>query len=84
MVINYLNRAAANAEGESRAIWERESYFESLGANDSQFVETETTASKGEVQLSDSHSYRASAILYDLAEQFIRRRSAGQIPAVTT
>ena len=55
MVINYLNLAGFNAEGEgeSEAIGERESFFESFGFNETQRVDNQVTTFDGEVISSD-------------------------------
>ena len=67
------------AKAQGQAIRERESFFESLGFNDTQDVENSTTTIGGDDLLRDSYRNSAEglAMLNELAEQLIRRRRAG-------
>ena len=79
LVINELNRMRSGAGGEGEAILARDSFFDSLGASETQDVENETTLDSDN-SLSGSYCHRDPAedmaVLQDLTEQHLRRRRA--------
>lgn len=78
LVINELNRMRSSVAGEGEAILERDRFFESLGANETQVAKKQSTFDSDNT-LSDSYCYRDSAegilLFGDFAEELIRRRT---------